>query len=169
MQIDYPSFSLNDYMKYEYDNRLGGWKALHYLMSKGLTSSLKEGVQFYWKYGMTYDKSGYSTISAITYRIHAAGGYSVLAHPGELIDASDIKQFKNEVRRIISFGIDGIECYYPSHSEAVTQACIDLCNEYGLMITAGSDCHGVFGKTRVGEMNVCTEKLAMKDLFLNEY
>lgn len=169
MQADYSDFSINDYMDFTYNKRLGGWKALHYFMDKGLTTSLKEGIKFYPQYGVTYDKSGYSTISAIAYRIKLAGGYSVLAHPGELIDTSDINQFKKELRRIVLYGVDGIECYYPSHSEAVTEACIEICDEYDMLITAGSDCHGAFGKTKVGEMNVFTDKLRLKDLAVNEY
>jgi len=167
MQSDYPDFSLADYIEYTYDKCLGGWKALHYLMEKGLTSSLKDGIQFYFKYGMTYRNAGYSTIAATAYRVKAAGGYSVLAHPGETISTSDISQFKKELKRIISFGLDGIECYYPSHSEAVTQACLELCEESDLMITAGSDCHGLFGKTRVGEMDILMDKLRLKDVVAN--
>jgi len=165
MQEDYPNFSISDFMDFTYDKRLGGWKALHYLMDKGLTSSLKEGIKFYFQYEMSYDKSGYSTISSIAYRIKKAKGYSVLAHPGELIETKDIDFFKAELHRMISYGLDGIECYYPSHSDTVTQACLDICHESNLLITAGSDCHGVFGKTRVGEMDITLDKLFLKDLY----
>ena len=164
MQKDYSRISIADFMDFTYERRLGGWKALHYFVEKGLTASLKEGIQFYPQYGISYDKSGYSTITAVTYRIKKAGGYSVLAHPGELIDTTNIDFFKNELRRLISNGLDGIECYYPSHSEIVTQACLDICMESNSLITAGSDCHGVFGKTRVGEMNINKDKLILKDL-----
>jgi len=169
MQYDYSGLSLDDFFNYTPDRRLGGWKALQYLMTKGLTSSLKEGIPFYFDYGLVYSKSGYSTIAATAYRIKSAGGYSVLAHPGELMDTSDILQFKKELRRLISFGLNGIECYYPSHSEPVTQACLEICEEYGLLVTAGSDCHGIFGKTRVGEMNICADKLILNELIVKEY
>ena len=168
MQADYLNFSIYDYMKYTYDKRLGGWKALHYLMEKGLTASLKEGVQFYSKYGVSHCNSGYSTIAATVYRIKSAGGYSVLAHPGESIDTLEIDQFIKELKRILAFGLDGIECYYTTHSDAVTQICLELCEENNLMITAGSDCHGVFGKARVGEMNIPTDKLKLRDMLSNE-
>ena len=164
MRLDYPEISFDDYMAYSYNKRLGGWKALHYFMEKGITSSLKNGIMLYPKYGVLYEESGFSTVAAVAYRIKLAGGYSVLAHPGEVLDTSDIDMFKRELKRIISFGINGIECYYPSHSEAVTQACLDICNEYDLLITAGSDCHGVFGKTRVGEMGIRIDQLKLKNL-----
>jgi len=167
MRPDHPDFSLEDYDKFTYDRCLGGWKALHYLMKKGLTPSLKEGIQFYSRYGVSHSQSGFSTIAATAYRIKLAGGYSVLAHPGALIDASDINAFTRELRRLVAYGLDGIECYYPWHSEAITQACLDVCNEHDLLITAGSDCHGAFGKTRVGEMNIRTDQLRLKGLRKN--
>ena len=87
-----------------------------------------------------------------------------MAHPGEVLDFSDIGRFKEELRRIIALGIDGIECYYPSHSAEVTNACLELCDEHSLYITAGSDCHGDFGrkKTYVGEMGIITDKLRFR-------
>lgn len=162
MKADYSDISLPDYMDFNYNIRLGGWKTLHYFIEKGLTSSLKEGLRFYSQYDITYDKSGYSPIGVIAYRIKKAGGYSVLAHPGELIDITDIEFFKKELKRIVSLGLDGIECYYPSNSEIVTQACLDVCRENNLIVTAGSDCHGVFGHTRVGEMNITLDKVSLR-------
>jgi len=165
MQNDYSSISLPDYMDFEYDIRLGGWKALHYLMTKGLVSSLKEAIKFYPQYNISYDKSGYSAINAVAYRIKKAGGYAVLAHPGDkLIDTADIEYFKKELKRLVSYGLGGIECYYPTYSEIVTQACLDICKENDLLITAGSDCHGVFGGTIVGEMNITLDKVVLKNL-----
>lgn len=85
-----------------------------------------------------------------------------MAHPGETIGSSDIFRFKDELKRIVSYGIDGIECYYPKHTEEVTQACIEICNASDLMITAGSDCHGSFLKARVGEMNITKDKIRLR-------
>lgn len=164
MQKDNSGITLSEYMKFDYDRNLGGWKALHYLKYKGLTSTLKEGIRFYPRYDITYDKSGFPSISSVCYRIKKAGGYAVLAHPGELLDSSDMAAFSKELRRIISLGLDGIECYYPTHSESVTQACLDICAEKDLLITAGSDCHGVFGKTEVGEIKIPMEKVSLKGL-----
>ncbi|MCL2773032.1 MAG: PHP domain-containing protein [Oscillospiraceae bacterium] len=165
MQKDYNNISLADYMDFSCEMRFGGWKTLYYFHAKGLTSSLKEGVKFYPQHNITYDKAGYSSISAVAYRIKKAGGYSILAHPGDkLIDTTDIEYFKRELERIVSYGLDGIECYYPSHSEIVTQACLDVCGDNNLLITAGSDCHGVFGGTKIGEMNISLDKVALKNL-----
>jgi 3',5'-nucleoside bisphosphate phosphatase len=92
----------------------------------------------------------------------------LLAHPGELIDSSDIGVFSDELRHLINLGLDGVECFYPSHSAIITQACLEICNEKNLLVTAGSDCHGVFGKTRVGEMNIPLNNVVLKGL-LDDY
>lgn len=166
MQTDYNGVSIEDFHEYTYDRRLGGWKALHYFLEKKIISSVKEGILLYPKYNVEFINSGFSTIRATAHRIKLAGGYSVLAHPGAMLDTSDIENFKHEVEQIISYGVDGIECYYPTHSKAITQACIDLCDKYDLLITAGSDCHGTFmvSSGRVGEMNILTDKLRLKKL-----
>jgi len=164
MRHDYPSLSLQDFDDFTYDIHLGGWKALQYFVAKGLTSALMEGTKFYSEYGITSEKSGYSTIHAAVHRIKKAGGYAVLAHPGEIIDTTDINFFTSELRRITELGIEGIECYYPSHSEVVTNACLKVCGEKNLFITAGSDCHGVFGGrhgARVGEMDITADKIRL--------
>ena len=160
MKADYSNISLQDYTDFTYDRRLGGWKMLHYLVEKGFAPSINEGSRFYSRYNITHEKSGYSPIGVIAYRIKKAGGYSVLAHPGELIDTADTGYFRQELKRIVSCGLDGVECYYPSNSEIITRICLDVCGENGLLITAGSDCHGVFGKTRVGEMNITKDKVS---------
>jgi len=166
MQVDYPSLSLAEFMEFSHDRRLGGWKSIHYFKDKGLVSSLKDGMKFYSEYGIEFKESGFSTIAAVVYRIKRAGGYAVLAHPSVVIDSSDISKFKQELKRIVSFGIDGIECYYPSHSAAVTEACLKVCNELDLMITAGSDCHGNFwgSKGPVGIMQIMMDKLRIEKL-----
>ncbi|MCL2704352.1 MAG: PHP domain-containing protein [Defluviitaleaceae bacterium] len=166
MEKDYDTISAADYNDFIYDRRLGGWKSLHYLMAKGLTATLREGLIFYSRYNITHNKMNYSPVNAAVREIHQAGGYAVLAHPGEhnMINMNSLDIFQSEATRILEYGLDGIECYYPAHSEAITRICLDLCSEKDLLITAGSDCHGSFGKTRLGEMNIPVERLVLKDL-----
>jgi predicted metal-dependent phosphoesterase TrpH len=164
LQQEYASISLEEYREYTYDRSLGGWKTLHYLIGKGIASSLQEGAALYSKYNITFDRSGYPSIRSICEQIHAAGGYAVLAHPGRLIDASDISAFSAELERLIAFGLDGVECYYPTHSPSVTQACLDVCRSRDLLITTGSDCHGDFGRTKVGQLQIPLQKVKLNDL-----
>jgi hypothetical protein len=67
--------------------------------------------------------------------IKKAGGISVLAHPGLIKDSRKISQ-------IISMGIEGLEIYYPEHSNVQIQEFITLAKQHDLLITGGSDFHG---------------------------
>jgi hypothetical protein len=54
--------------------------------------------------------------------------------------------------RIINLGIDGIECYYPSHTEDITNVCLEICEDRNLFITCGLDCHGEFQDAEIGKV-----------------
>lgn len=161
MQVDYDCISVSDYKKYTYDRSKGGWKALHYLMEKELIHTLREGFAFYPRYGCTYDCVNFLSVEAVCQYIHKAGGKAILAHPGVTVKEEDLNKFEQEVRRLISYGADGIECYYATHTEEITRICLNICEEHDLLITCGSDCHGNFGNAKVGETNTPIHKLKL--------
>ncbi|SKC81934.1 PHP domain-containing protein [Maledivibacter halophilus] len=165
MQHDYDCITLPDYLRFTYDKTKGGWKALHYFIEKGLTKSLFEGFMLYSKYEHSYNCVQFPSIKLACKYIHNAGGKAVLAHPGKVIKETNIDSFKNEVLRTVDLGIDGIECYYPSHIRDITNVCLEICEERNLLITCGSDCHGEFEDTEIGEMNIPIEKLKLGDIF----
>ncbi len=59
----------------------------------------------------------------------------VVAHPTLLK--------KTNIEDIIKLGVDGLEGYYPKNKENQHLDYIELAKKYNLMITAGSDYHGV--------------------------
>lgn len=67
--------------------------------------------------------------------IKASGGIAVLAHPGLIADQSLLET-------LIKAGIEGLEAYYPQHTEEQTLAYLRLARENKLLITGGSDFHG---------------------------
>jgi predicted metal-dependent phosphoesterase TrpH len=72
--------------------------------------------------------------------IHAAGGVAVWAHPfwhGE--GPADVLA---TIERFQAVGLDGVECFYKTHSRAQTELVADRCAELGLLITGSSDFHG---------------------------
>jgi hypothetical protein len=71
--------------------------------------------------------------------IKSAGGIPVLAHPG-LVESDQI------VIDIISLGIQGIEVYHPKHSSDQTAKYLQLATERHLIVTGGSDFHGLSGR-----------------------
>lgn len=159
MNKEMDSVSLSDFSSFSYDNRKGGWKALHYFMDKGITKSLREGFGLYPKYNCSYDCVNFPTVRAVCEFIHKAGGKAILAHPGETIKERDMTIFKKKIEHLIDFGLDGMECYYPTHTKDITEICLNICEVKDLLITVGSDCHGAFGTEEIGEMNIPISKL----------
>lgn len=168
MEKDYPEVSLDDFNQYTYDPKLGGWKALYYFIDRKLANDIGESFGYYFKYDHTYECVDFPPIQEVCQMIHFAKGKAVLAHPGKVIDTKDMEYFKFKLRKIIeSNDLDGIECYYPSHTEEVVKVCLELCKEKDLMITCGCDCHGTFEKTTIGQLDIAKEELVLKDLVVH--
>ena len=72
--------------------------------------------------------------------IHAAGGVAVWAHPFWGQESGE------EVLRAIEifrpWGLDGVECFYPTHTRPQTELLHDRCTALGLLTTGSSDYHG---------------------------
>lgn len=72
--------------------------------------------------------------------IHDAGGVAIWAHPfwdldsdAEVIEAIDI---------FVEHGLDGVECFYVTHTPEQTHLLAERCDELGLLKTGSSDYHG---------------------------
>ena len=65
-----------------------------------------------------------------------AGGIPVLAHPGLIKD-------DNLIRQLIKEGLKGIEVYHPEHSYEDEKKYQTMAFSNNLLITGGSDCHGI--------------------------
>ncbi|MFH1193168.1 MAG: PHP domain-containing protein [Candidatus Jorgensenbacteria bacterium] len=72
--------------------------------------------------------------------INDAGGFAVIAHPGKII--KDVYAFESLLKRLIEFGIVGLEVFYPKHDKQMTNYLNHLSNLHNLAVTAGSDWHG---------------------------
>lgn len=166
IEKDCSYISQQDYKDFEYNRNLGGWKALHYFKEKNLTNTILEGFGIYAKYNHTYTCVDFPTIEEACKQIHAAGGKAVLAHPGKVLKSENIDLFVGEVEKLIDYGLDGIECYYPYHSIEITEVCLRLCEKRNLLITSGSDCHGDFQFTQIGELHTLIEDLVLGDLLV---
>lgn len=68
--------------------------------------------------------------------IHNAGGIAVLAHPKLVYD--DVL-----VEELLDLGLDGIEVFYPEHSNMDTAKFKNMAKKRNLIMTGGSDYHGV--------------------------
>lgn len=78
--------------------------------------------------------------------IHEADGIAVMAHPMEQRHRSEsfeefLPRLTSILDTMVSYGIDGIECFHPSASEMQSELLEKYANEHGLLITRGSDFH----------------------------
>ncbi|HAH06230.1 MAG TPA: hypothetical protein DCM05_06835 [Elusimicrobia bacterium] len=82
--------------------------------------------------------------------IRAAGGWASLAHPY----AADV----SEVERYAGWGLEGLEVYYPTHTNTVLERLLDWAWRFGLTVTGGSDYHGPrTGREEIGSVTVPQE------------
>jgi predicted metal-dependent phosphoesterase TrpH len=69
--------------------------------------------------------------------IKGLGGVPVLAHPG-LINKKEC------IDEILDMGVEGIEVYHTKHDDRTVRDTLKIVNRSKLLITGGSDCHGLF-------------------------
>lgn len=69
--------------------------------------------------------------------IKKLGGVPVLAHPGLINNKSCIDD-------ILDMGIEGVEVYHTKHDDETVRNTLRLIATRKLLITGGSDCHGIF-------------------------
>ena len=85
--------------------------------------------------------------------ILGAGGIPVLAHPcygdgDQLILGQDLE---DRVKRLMGFGLQGLEGHYSGFSTLLREQVLDLAERCGLYVTAGSDYHGGNKLIRLGD------------------
>ena len=80
--------------------------------------------------------------------MHGAGGIAVLAHPA-FYDNFD------EIEKYIDLGLDGIEVWHPSATEDDVHRVTEICKAHDLLMTGGSDFHGIYGAKTV-TLGTCT-------------
>lgn len=85
-----------------------------------------------------YQPVGVDEIVAVA---HRAGGLAVLAHPGREKGIYAIPATAEDVAALVGVGLDGIEVFYPTHTEAQRSLYHDLAQRNGLLVTGGSDSH----------------------------
>jgi predicted metal-dependent phosphoesterase TrpH len=72
--------------------------------------------------------------------IHAAGGVAVWAHPFWDVDAPE--EALRTLEEFVGAGLDGVECFYPTHTEEQTRLLHDVAVRHGLLTTGSTDFHG---------------------------
>ena len=92
-------------------------------------------------------KAKMSALEAIEL-IHHAGGLAVMAHPG-------LNKTDESIPELVASGLDGIECFHTKHNPVTAERYQKIAEEHGLLITGGSDCHGLSkGKPLIGTVKL---------------
>ena len=73
--------------------------------------------------------------------IHEAGGVAILAHPGYIRPDGQWLQ-PEHIEALLALGLDGLEAYHRSHDEATRAHFLALADQFGLLVSGGSDEHG---------------------------
>jgi 3',5'-nucleoside bisphosphate phosphatase len=80
------------------------------------------------------------TVAGAIEVIHAAGGVAVWAHPFWDVDTPD--EAIATLETFVAAGLDGVECFYVTHTEAQTRLLHDVATRHGLLTTGSTDFHG---------------------------
>jgi hypothetical protein len=119
------------------------------LVQAGLCGSLDEAFDRFLKKNRPawVPKFKMSAADAINL-IHRAGGVAVMAHPG-------LNHADDTIPGMVAAGLDGLECFHTKHSTAMAEHYLELADQFSLLVTGGSDCHGMNkGKPLIGSVKL---------------
>lgn len=135
------SVSLEELVQIAGNETIGRPHFARLMVCKGWVSSTREAFERYLKKGglLYEDKKRLSPREAIEL-IREANGIPVLAHPYQTGLSGE--KLEELVARLIGWGLEGIEVFYPQHTEAMIKEYLYLAQKYDLLVTAGSDFHG---------------------------
>jgi 3',5'-nucleoside bisphosphate phosphatase len=107
------------------------------LVQTGLCANLDEAFERFLRKGKPawVPKFKMSATQAIEL-IHHAGGLAVMAHPA-------LNNCDELIPTLAQCGLDGLECYHTKHPWAVAEHYVKMAEQSNLLVTGGSDCHGV--------------------------
>ncbi len=101
--------------------------------------------------------------------IHAAGGVSVVAHPGQMnLTRSKLRCL---IAKLKEQGLGGLEVWHSSHPEQQSVAFEQICEEFNLIATGGTDYHGDLTPNLslgVGFGNLSTPDNVLEKLFRSD-
>ena len=112
------------------------------MVSKGYAKDRNEAIRTY--LNQAHFAEEYVRPEDAIRAISESGGIPVLAHPpfgngNQLILGNDLRA---RVRKLMGFGLSGLEGFYSGYSEKLRIEVLALAEAFDLYVTAGSDYHG---------------------------
>lgn len=113
------------------------------LLEKKYVRSFQEAFDRFLKKGASayVDKFRFTSKEAL-YFIKETNGIAVLAHPNTL-GMGGYSELEKLILQLVEEGLKGIEVYYPEHSSSEVDQYKTLAERHGLLITGGTDYHGI--------------------------
>jgi predicted metal-dependent phosphoesterase TrpH len=133
---------LGELLQYSEYGQTGRPHIARLLVDKGVTKTVDLAFKHYLRRGATAyaERFRFSARDAIA-MIREAGGIAVLAHPASLDPT--LRSIPFLLKELFRVGLGGVEVYYPSHSPKAVKALLKMADETGLLVTGGSDFHGM--------------------------
>ena len=139
MDID---ISVEKLKEFSGDVQIGRAHIGRFLYEKGYVTSVDDAFKLFLGNGKpAYVEKYRIPVRKAIEKVLDAGGVPVLAHPG-LIKHCDEKGFEKIFRLLKSYGLQGLEVYYPAHSDSLRVFFKNQCENLGFISTGGSDFHG---------------------------
>lgn len=138
-------------------------------VNKGYASNVQEAFDRYLLMGYSKIRSenkGLTDEECIEIIIKS-GGIPVLAHPNTL-KKNEI-ELRDFVKHMMGLGLMGIEVYHSNHSLEETNQYFNLANEYGLLMSGGTDFHGKTVKPDIELGTGRNHNVKLKQLSLVDY
>lgn len=124
------------------DSSVGRMHLAQVMLKTGKVKSFKEAFDKY----IGFLKPCYVSYTKLTPQesievILKAGGVPVIAHP-------DLMHHDEYIEEFVGYGLKGIEVYHTDHKPHAIKRYEEMAKRLGLLMTGGSDCHGM-GKGRI--------------------
>lgn len=119
------------------------------LEDKGYVSSVREAFgRFLGDKGPCYVRHLEMSAKDTILELKRVGAVAVFAHP-------NLMGGESLIPKLVGYGLDGIEAYHSEHSPSAARRYVELAGEYHLLVTGGSDCHGLNkGRILMGTVRV---------------
>lgn len=107
------------------------------MVDKGFIDNIEEAFERYiGRKAPCYIEKYIYTPEEVIDIISRAGGIAVLAHPG-------LSHVDEHIPKFIESGLKGLEIYHSDHAKSDMRFYRSLAQRNGLIVTGGSDCHGL--------------------------
>lgn len=112
------------------------------------------------KRGSCYVPVPYPDVWEMVSVIRRSGGLCVLAHPGQFESLPLARELCAENL------LDGIECHHPRNNAQTTQSTLALAARHGLIVTGGTDFHGMYTSTPNPIGSYTTDSVNLQAMFV---